>query len=47
MDPCFNEIQEYLNQFNGGSVTLEKNCENGIATIRFTNPAKKNAITGR
>ena len=39
-------FRSLLENFQGGSVDLKKNEENGIATLLVNNPPKKNAFTG-
>ena len=40
-------FRSLLENFQGGSVDLKKNEENGIATLLVNNPTKKNAFTGK
>lgn len=42
----FSAIRDYLSSFRGGKISLNKNSENGIATLVLDNPEKKNAING-
>ena len=43
----FDEIETYLQQFDGGDIVLSKKHFNkGLAIIYFNNPGKKNAISG-
>lgn len=46
VEESFSSIREYLSSFKGGKISLNKNSENGIATIVLDNPEKKNAING-
>ncbi|KAJ3639955.1 hypothetical protein Zmor_003281 [Zophobas morio] len=44
----FDEIETYLQQFDGGDIVLSKKHFNkGLAIIYFNNPGKKNAISGK
>lgn len=45
-EETFSSIREYLSSFKGGKISLNKNSENGIATLVLDNPEKKNAING-
>lgn len=40
------EVRDWLSQYQGGSVSLHKNEDSGVATILIANEGKKNAFTG-
>lgn len=43
----FEAIREYLCQFAGGTVTLQKDDTTGVATISLDHPEKRNAMSGK
>lgn len=47
MGDNFESIREFLYQFTGGTVALQKDESTGVATISLDYPEKRNAMSGR